>query len=305
MLMTDGTTREIRRANAILLSLALVYFLLEWIPSFFGTYGYFIDELYYVACSERLAFGYVDHPPLSVFLLRLVRALIGDSLVALRLVPSLAGAATVLLTGLLARRLGAGVFGQALAAGAAMAGSMYHVMFSSYSMNSLSLLMWTVCFWILVEIERREEPRLWMAFGAVAGLGLENKHTFVLLALGLAVGLVLTPARCHLRSRWLWIGLGIAILLLLPNLLWQQANGWPSLEFYRNADLYKNVPTPPLEVLKQQVLGMNPAALPVWLAGVVLSRCFSSCSSARRAGPIGSPALTRSSSPPAAFSSKS
>jgi hypothetical protein len=265
--MIDATTRETRRANVILSSLALVYFLLEWIPSFLGTYGYFIDELYYVACSERLAFGYVDHPPLSVFLLWMVRAVIGDSLVALRLVPSLAGAATVLLTGLLARRLGAGLFGQALAAGTAMIGSIYQVMFSLYSMNSLSLLMWVACFWILVEIERRDEPRLWIAFGAVAGLGLENKHTFVLLAIGLAVGLMLTPARRHLRGRWLWIGLGIAILLFLPNLLWQQAHGWPSLEFYRNADLYKNVPTPPLEVLKQQVLFMNPAALPVWLAG--------------------------------------
>ncbi len=267
--MADATPRETRRANAVLLSLALVYLLLEWIPSFFGTYGYFIDEPYYIACSERLALGYVDHPPLSIFLLRLVRELIGDSLISVHLVPSLAGAATIFLTGLLARRLGAGVFGQALAAGAAMAGSIYHVMFSFYSMNSLSLLMWAVCFWILVEIERREEPRLWIAFGAVAGLALENKHTFVLLGIGLAVGLILTPARRHLRSRWLWIGLGITILLFLPNLLWQQAHGWPSLEFYRNAVVYKNVPTPPLEVLVQQVLFMSPAALPVWLAGAV------------------------------------
>lgn len=267
--MTDATSREMRRANAVLLTLALVYFLLEWIPSFIGMYGYFIDELYYVACSQRLAFGYVDHPPLSILLLRMVRAGMGDSLPALRLVPSLAGAATVLVTGLLARRLGAGVFGQALAAGAAMVGSIYHVMFSFYSMNSLSLLMWVACFGILVEIERRNDPRLWIAFGAAAGLALENKHTFVLMGLGLAVGLLLTPARRHLRSRWLWLGLGTAILLLLPNLLWQQAQGWPSLEFYRNADLYKNVPTPPLEILKQQVLFMNPAALPVWLAGAV------------------------------------
>ncbi|MCP4656164.1 MAG: glycosyltransferase family 39 protein, partial [bacterium] len=269
--VTDATPadRQIRRANAVLLSLAAVYFLLEWVPSLIGTYGYFIDELYYVACSEHLAFGYVDHPPLSIFVLRLLRAVIGDSLPALRLVPALAGAATVLLTGLIARRLGAGVFGQGLAAGAAMVGSLYHVLFSFYSMNALALPAWAACFLILVEIERRDEPRLWLAFGAVSGLGLENKHTIVLLALGLAVALVLTPARRHLAGRWLWMGLGIAALLALPNLLWQVAHGWPSLEFYRNADLLKNVPTPPFEVLKQQVLFMNPAALPVWLAGVV------------------------------------
>ena len=253
----------------MLLGLALVYFLLEWIPSLMGSYGYFIDELYYVACSERLAFGYVDHPPLSIFLLRLVRVVIGDSLPALRLVPSLAGAATVLLTGFIARRLGADLFGQALATGAAMVGSIYHVMFSFYSMNALSVLLWAVCFWILVEIELRNEPRLWLVIGAVSGLGLENKHTIVLLAVGLVGGLVLTRARRYFASPWLWLGLGVSVLFLLPNGLWQAAHGWPSLEFYRNADLYKNVPTPAHEILKQQVLFMNPAALPVWIAGLV------------------------------------
>ncbi|HXI04397.1 MAG TPA: glycosyltransferase family 39 protein, partial [Candidatus Saccharimonadales bacterium] len=265
--MIENAARGTRRANAILLGLAFFYFLLEWTPAFFGTYGYFIDELYYIACTHRLAFGYVDHPPLSILLLWLVRVGIGESLPALRLVPSLAGGATILVIGLLARRLGAGIFGQALAAGSAMAGAIYLVFFSFYSMNALALLMWAAAFWILVEIERRDEPRLWLVFGALAGLALESKHTFVLFGIGLAVGLVLTPARRHLGSRWLWGGLAIAALLFLPNLLWQQASGWPSLEFYRNAILYKNIPTPPLDVLVQQVLFMNPAALPVWIAG--------------------------------------
>jgi hypothetical protein len=257
------------RANTILLSFALFYFLIEWVPSFFGSYGYFIDEFYYIACSERLALGYVDHPPLSIFLLRLVRAVIGDSLPAIRLVPSLAGAATIMITGLIARRLGAGLYGQALAAGTAMAGSIWHVMFSMYTMNSLSILIWALCFLILVEIERNGNPRLWLWFGVAIGLGLENKHTIVLLLLGLGIGLVVTRARRHFANRWIWIGAGIAILLLLPNLIWQMMHDWPSLEFYRNADMYKNLPTPPLEVLMQQVLFMNLAALPVWIAGIV------------------------------------
>jgi 4-amino-4-deoxy-L-arabinose transferase-like glycosyltransferase len=264
----DGIDQRNRQATSILLGLGLVYFLLEWVPTLFGTYGYFIDELYYIACSKHLDFGYVDHPPLSILLLRLVRELLGDSLPALRLVPALSGAALVIVTGLIARRLGAGVFGQSLAAGAAMVGSIYQVMFGMYSMNSISLLIWAGCFWLLVEIDRRDEPRLWLAFGLLAGIGLENKHTIVLLALGLAIGLAITPARRHLKSRWLWLGLGLALVLFLPNLLWQIRHGWPSIEFYRNADLYKNVPTPPLEILKQQFLFMNPAAFPVWGAGL-------------------------------------
>jgi 4-amino-4-deoxy-L-arabinose transferase-like glycosyltransferase len=267
--VVDTTDEPNRQANSVLVGLAVVYFLVEWAPTFAGTYGYFIDELYYIACSKHLDFGYVDHPPVSILLLRLIRGLLGDSLPALRLAPALCGAALVIVTGLIARRLGAGVFGQSLAAGAAMTGSIYHVMFGIYSMNSISLLIWAGCFWLLVEIERRDEPRLWLALGLLAGIGLENKHTIVLLALGLAAGLAITPARRHFASRWLWLGLGLALVLFLPNLLWQIQHGWPSIEFYRNADIYKNVPTPPLEILKQQFLFMNPAAFPVWGAGLV------------------------------------
>jgi hypothetical protein len=234
-----------------------------------GDYGYFLDEFYFVACSDHPALGYVDHPPLSVFLLSLVRAVAGDSLMVLRFVPALAGGATVWLTGIIARRLGANTYGQAIAAGAMMTGSAYHILFGYYSMNPLSILLWATCFLILVEIERRSDPRLWILFGVVAGLALESKHTFVLLLVGLAVGMVLTRARRHFSNRWLWIGLAIAALLILPNLAWQAAEGWPSLEFYRNADIYKNVLTSPIDVFLQQILAVNPGTLPIWILGLV------------------------------------
>src|SRR5438552_18805310 len=63
-----------------------------------GRYGYFRDELYYIACGGHLAFGYVDQPPLSILLLRLSEVLLGISLFAIRLLPALAGAAIVVIT---------------------------------------------------------------------------------------------------------------------------------------------------------------------------------------------------------------
>jgi hypothetical protein len=232
-------------------------------------YGYFIDELYYIACSNRLAWGYVDHPPLSIAILRLARALLGDGRLALRLPPALFGALTVWLTARLARRLGAGGLGQAVAGGAVLAGPIFGVLFGFFSMNAIEALIWVGLAAILVEIEISRRPQLWLLFGALAGVGLENKHTILLFAFALGVGLVLTPARRHLASRWFWLGAAIAALLAVPNVLWQAAHGWPSLEFYRNADLYKNVPTPPLQVLFQQLLVTNPGVLPVWIAGLV------------------------------------
>src|SRR5687768_11274724 len=40
----------------------------------FRGYSIFRDELYYLACADHLAWGYVDHPPLSIAVLWLVRA---------------------------------------------------------------------------------------------------------------------------------------------------------------------------------------------------------------------------------------
>ena len=262
--MTEGT----RRQDLLLVCLSAVFLLLELVPSIIDGYGYFIDELYYIACSARPSLGYVDHPPLAPLLLRLSRALLGDSLPAIRFLPALAGAASVYLTGLMARRMGAGMFGQAVAAIALMAAPIPLLLFGFYSMNAFELLLWVAASYVLVQLARTGNERLWLVFGLVAGIGLENKHTFVLLAAGLAVGLLLTPARRHLTSKWLWLGAAVALLLFLPNLWWQIQNGWPSLEFYRNADLHKNVATPPLQVLFDQVLLMGPGSLPIWIAGL-------------------------------------
>jgi 4-amino-4-deoxy-L-arabinose transferase-like glycosyltransferase len=264
----------VRRAHLYLAALSGIVFLLEIVPNLFGGYGYFIDEFYYIACSKRLALGYVDHPPLAPLLLRLNRLILGDSVLAIRLLPALCGAASVYLTGLMARRLGAGLFGQGLAALALLVAPVPLIFFSFFSMNAFEILFWIAACLVLVEIARTGNDRLWLLFGLVAGVSLQNKHTFALLGVGLAVGLLLTRERRHLASKWLWLGAAVALLLFLPNIWWQIQNGWPSLEFYRMADIRKNVPTPPWLVILNQILFMNPATVPIWLGGLVF--CFGS-----------------------------
>src|SRR6266403_1432387 len=72
---------------------------------FNSKYGYFRDELYYAACGEHLAWGYVDHAPLVALASRISRGLFGDSLFALRLLPALSAAPKVWLAGWVARVL--------------------------------------------------------------------------------------------------------------------------------------------------------------------------------------------------------
>src|SRR6266511_5718539 len=85
-----------------------------------GRYGYFRDELYYIACARHLDFGYIDQPPLSILLLRLSEAFLGDSLFAVRLLPAAAGAVTVAVTGVIARELGGRTWAIALACAASL-----------------------------------------------------------------------------------------------------------------------------------------------------------------------------------------
>src|SRR5947208_12859829 len=106
--MGDNTDRTITGKYLLITCLALFKLLLHLVVNAMGGYGYFRDEFYYIACSNHLDWGYVDQPPLSIALLAVSRLLIGDSLFAVRLIPAIAGALTVFLTGFLARELGGG-----------------------------------------------------------------------------------------------------------------------------------------------------------------------------------------------------
>jgi len=240
-------------------------------------FGFFSDEFYYIACSKRLAWGYVDHPPLSILLLRLDRWLFGDSLLSIRLLPALAGGVTVLLTGLLARRLGAGRFGQLLAQVCVLVAPVYLGGCHIFSMNAFDMVFWLAAFYILVLIFDGGSPKLWLAFGLVAGLGLENKITVLALGFGLVVGLVLTRQRRHFLSGWFWLGGALAGLIFLPYVLWQIPNGWPTLEFMHNATRYKVVKLSFPAYFSGQIMQMHPFTFPVWLAGIgllILSRTY-------------------------------
>ena len=231
-------------------------------------YGYFRDEFYYLACGEHLDWGYVDHPPLVALVARAGRALLGDSLPAIRFVPALASATVVLLTGLLARALGGSRFSQCLAAICLMIAPTYLFIGNYLSMNVFDQLFWTLGAGLLILIIQRDDPRLWLPFGVVAGLGLMNKSSMLFFGFGVAVALLLTPQRRHLRSGWLWAGALVAGLIVLPNILWEMRHGWPTIEFMQNAQRLKNYHGSPLEFFLGQVVEIHPLTLPVWLAGL-------------------------------------
>jgi dolichyl-phosphate-mannose-protein mannosyltransferase len=234
-----------------------------------GRYGYFRDELYYIACGQHLAFGYVDQPPLSILLLRLSEALLGSSLFAIRFLPALAGAATVAITGLIARELG----GRAWAIGLACAGTLCALfnlaVGNFFSMNAFEPLFWMGCVYLLVRIMNGGSSILWLWFGVLLGVGLENKHSTAFFGAGIFIALLLTPERRHFAAKWIWLGGLLAFAVALPNILWQAQHHWPTYELLTNiAHSDKNVALGPAQFIVQQFVFMNPGTLPLWLAGL-------------------------------------
>jgi hypothetical protein len=100
------TRASLASDRAVLVYLSLAKLVVHLLTN--SQYGYFRDELYYIACGEHLAWGYADQPPLIAVVARAIRALLGDSLFALCLPAALAGALLVFVAGLIVRELGGG-----------------------------------------------------------------------------------------------------------------------------------------------------------------------------------------------------
>jgi hypothetical protein len=260
--------QPLRGGPAIVGALALVKFVLHMATA--GRYGFFIDELYFLACGEHLAWGYVDFPPLTPAQAWLTRALFGDSPYSIRLFPALAGAALVVLAGAMARRLGGGRLAQGLAALAVLAAPIYMFFCTYLSMNSIEPLLWTGCALVVVRVIQTDDRRWWLAFGLIAGVGLLNKHTMIVFGAALVAGVLLTPERKLLANRWFVLGGVAALLLFLPNLAWEVRRGFPHRELLANIRRDgRDVDISLLQFWGLELYFLNPLAAPLWLAGAV------------------------------------
>jgi 4-amino-4-deoxy-L-arabinose transferase-like glycosyltransferase len=240
----------------------LVHFL------FNSKYGYFRDELYYAACGEHLAWGYVDHAPLVALASRVSRGLFGDSLFALRMLPALSAAPKVFLGGWMAREVGGARFAQFFAGLLVFLAPIYLTFDNFLSMNAFEPVFWMVCAAIVLRILNGGSPRLWLLFGLVAGIGILNKHSMLFFGSGIAIGLLLTSARKQFARIEIWLALFVAFLIFLPNLLWEIRNGYPTIALLHTVIGTKYSTVSPLTYVGEQFLLVNPLAAPLWLAGL-------------------------------------
>src|SRR5581483_5812668 len=236
---------------------------------FNNRYGYFRDEFDYMSCGDRLQWGYVDQPPLLPFLVHLSRTLLGDSLRAIRFIPALASSLLIVQAGVLARELGGRRYAIVLTAIVVAVAPQYLSNGSLLVTNCLEPILWMGCAYFAILAIKRNDPRYWVGFGIVAGLGLEEKYTIAIFGLGIFVGLLLTRERRALLTRWIWIGGAAAFLMFLPNVLWNAHYHWPFLQLIRAIRAEgRDVVLGPVQFFALQAELVGIVSTPVWLIGL-------------------------------------
>jgi 4-amino-4-deoxy-L-arabinose transferase-like glycosyltransferase len=233
-----------------------------------SNYGYFCDELYTIALSKHLAFGYVDLPPLVPALLALNRAILGESLLAIHILPALAGSATLVLVCLITKEFGGGLYAIGLSALGFIIAPVWLILNSFFTYDGFDQLVLAMFLYVLVRFIRTGNKKLWLALGLIAGIACITKMTLLYLGPGFLVALLISKYRKDLLTPWPWLGAGLCLVVISPYLLWQYFNNWPTLEYwasYRAKVLYDaSIPEYFINIL----LTMNPLLFPLLMIGL-------------------------------------
>ena len=267
----DPETQLVEKREALsnlVLLISVLNLLVYFLTLAYTSYGIFRDELYYLACANRLDFGYVDHPPLSIWILALWKSIVGDSVFLIRIIPAIVSSATVFMIGLFTIRLGGGKSSVIISTLTFMFTPIFLGMSTIYSMNTFDIFFWILSAYIFLRIIETENRNLWYWLGVVIGLGLLNKTSMLWLSAGIVVGTILTPLREDLKTKYPYIAAGIALLIFSPYIIWNLTHDFAHIEFMRNAASRKYGGLSPASFVLDLILILNPLSILIWLPGL-------------------------------------
>lgn len=207
--------------------LAAVKFGLHLVVSIVTPYELHRDELLYLAMGRHLRLWAMDFPPGIALLADLVRGVLGDSLVAIRLAPAVAGTAVLVMAAVLARELGGGWRAQTLAALCVLTSPLFLRTGTLFQPVVLDQLAWTLALYALVRLSGGYGPGSWLVLGIALGLGLLVKFSIGVLGVAITAGILATRLRHALRTAWPWTALALALAIGSPSLIGQIRLGFP------------------------------------------------------------------------------
>ncbi len=265
-ILQDRIKLFLRSSLFIVLIFALVKLVLHLATAV--NYGYFVDELYTIACGEHLSFGYVDIPPMAPFLSKISGLMFGYSLFSIHIFPALSGALLIVFTGLFVMELGGSRFAVLLACLAVLTAPVWLTMNSMLAYDNFDQLFTMIFFYLLLKLIKSDRPKMFLILGIIGGVCLLTKLTLAFAGIALAIALLLTKSRKYYASPWLWLAPLISLVIFSPYLFWQYSHQWPLIEYLNNYSQYGTYHAKPLEYLGMITLMINPLTLPLWLLGL-------------------------------------
>lgn len=254
--------------NQIILIFLFAKFFIHFYTNAFAGYGIFRDELYLYACTLRPDFGYVDQPPLSIWILSIITGVFGKSVFAMRTFAALFGALAIIPLAKTVKHLGGDSIALTVTLTAFLISPIYLAYCAYYSMNSIDMLLWNTAIYLVIKLKISGNPRYWTALGLIMGLALLNKIGMLWFGAGFALALILTKDRRWFSTKWPYIAAGIALVMFLPYIIWNAIHNWPTVEFLAGAtDKYQSQNA--FTFLTGQLLINNPMNILVWLAGLL------------------------------------
>lgn len=244
-------------------------------------YGVHRDEFLYFSMGKHLRLFRMDFPPAIAILATLSHALFGSSLAAVRIFPTLEGAALIVLTAMLARELGGGQWAQTIAAFAVLTGPLFLRAGILFQPVVLDQFWWTLALCFLARaariddplaqrtIRRGPAPGAWIGIGIALGLGLLTKFSVFFIATGILGALILTPMRRTLTTRWPWIAAALALAIGSPSIIGQITLGWPVVGQMRDLNAGQLQHVTYASFLSMQLLMLGPVAIVVALVGLI------------------------------------
>jgi len=254
-------------AGGPVLAAAAAFLVVELLAS--ARYGLHRDELYFLACAHHLAWGYVDQPPLVPAVAWVVNGLIGPFAWAFRLLPALAGAASVVLTGLMAREMGGGRCAQTIAAVAAATSAQLLAAFHLLSTTAFDCFFWALIIWLALRLIRTADTRWFVPLGVVFGVALLNKWNVAFLMVAVVIGLAAGSDRRLLCSRQAWMGAAISLVIVSPDIVWNAQHGWAQLSMLRSLHAENSTTGASIGFLPTQLIVVGPALSVLWITGLV------------------------------------
>ena len=231
--------------------------------------GFHRDELATLSDARHLDWGYVAYPPLTPLIGRIELILFGTSLTGFRFFAALAQSIAIVVTGLMTRELG-GKRGAMFIAATATAIAPISIGASAlFQYVSFDYLWFVLLAYFIMRLIRSDDHRWWLAIGIVIGLAIETKYTAAFFVLGLTCGVLATPLRAHLTSKWLWIGVALSVLVALPNFLWQWTHDFIALDFLQHIhERDVRIGRTAGFIADQFFVATNILTVPLWILGL-------------------------------------